>query len=98
MLWPSCNVRDLVLWREVYLGSVEIMASSLNSDIPVNESTEDKIPANNVGSSSTIVKTRSYGDLVAAADHSAGGSSHRRLSDPNIALDIVMLVNLSSLV
>ncbi|XP_076632772.1 phosphatidylinositol-3,5-bisphosphate 3-phosphatase MTMR4 isoform X1 [Colletes latitarsis] len=83
VLWPSCNVRDLVLWAEVYLGSTE---SSLDIrddkqrvtmiDIESGESEEPQ---------GQMTKTRSYGDLMHTPDHAA--YLHRRLSDPSISVE-----------
>ncbi|XP_076180922.1 phosphatidylinositol-3,5-bisphosphate 3-phosphatase MTMR4 isoform X2 [Ptiloglossa arizonensis] len=83
VLWPSCNVRDLILWSELYLGSME---SSL--DI-----TDDKQRATMIDIESgeseepqeQMTKTRSYGDLMHAPDHAA--YLHRRLSDPSISVE-----------
>jgi hypothetical protein len=91
-------VRDLVLWSEVYLGAVEtsqprspsvgaaaaaaaqqVSGAALNGDHGV---------AHHGGpapSPPPVGKTRSYDDLLAAADHAT--QMHRRSSDPSIALD-----------
>ncbi|XP_044002775.1 myotubularin-related protein 3 isoform X3 [Aphidius gifuensis] len=82
ILWPSCNVRDLVLWSEVYLGSMDISpkpdkqrVSSL-IDIETSENEEPQ---------GQMTKTRSYGDLIHAPDHLV--YLHRRLSDPSISIE-----------
>lgn len=95
VLWPSCNVRDLVLWSEVYLGAVETSqplspgsgttavqqgsVAALNGDHGASHHTG---PA---PSPAPVGKTRSYDDLLAAADHAT--QMHRRSSDPSITLD-----------
>lgn len=83
VLWPSCNVRDLVLWSEVYLGSMVTSTGENNNkqrvgiiDIEGGEGDEPQ---------SQMTKTRSYGDLIHAQDHTA--YPHRRLSDPSITLE-----------
>ncbi|XP_023704302.1 myotubularin-related protein 3 isoform X4 [Cryptotermes secundus] len=95
VLWPSCNVRDLVLWSEVYLGAVETSHQSVAPS--VGASTQqgsgaalngDRSAAHHTGpitSPAPVGKTRSYDDLLAAADHAT--QMHRRSSDPSIALD-----------
>ncbi|EFN79213.1 Myotubularin-related protein 3 [Harpegnathos saltator] len=83
VLWPSCNVRDLVLWSEVYLGSMESSLSVKDDkqrvtmiDIEGGDSEEPQ---------GQMTKTRSYGDLMHAPDHAA--YLHRRLSDPSISME-----------
>ena len=100
VLWPACNVRDLVLWSEVYLGVVETNhplspstgvamqqgsgAAVLNGDCAAAHHSGP------VTSSAPVGKTRSYDDLLAAAEHAT--QMHRRSSDPNIALDTYVFV------
>jgi myotubularin-related protein 3/4 len=95
VLWPACNVRDLVLWSKVYLGVVETNLSQspstgasvqqgpgaavLNGDCAVAHHSGP------VSSSAPVGKTRSYDDLLAAAEHAT--QMHRRSSDPSIVLD-----------
>ncbi|XP_047352188.1 myotubularin-related protein 3 isoform X1 [Vespa velutina] len=83
VLWPSCNVRDLVLWSEVYLGSMESSLGIRDDkqrvtmiDIEGGESEEPQ---------GQMTKTRSYGDLIHAPDHVT--YLHRRLSDPSISVE-----------
>ncbi|XP_049825231.1 myotubularin-related protein 4 isoform X2 [Aethina tumida] len=77
VLWPQCNVRDLTLWNEMYLGSMEANASS-------QENGSGSCP----GPPDTphhMTKTRSYGDLLNAGEHPTLYT--RRNSDPNINCD-----------
>lgn len=83
VLWPSCNVRDLVLWSEVYLGSMETSLGIGDDkqrvtmiDIEGGESEEPQ---------GQMSKTRSYGDLMHTPDHAA--YLHRRLSDPSASVE-----------
>lgn len=83
VLWPRCNVRDLVLWSEVYLGSMESSLGIKDDkqrvtmiDIEGGESEEPQ---------GQMTKTRSYGDLMHAPDHAA--YLHRRRSDPSISVE-----------
>ncbi|XP_063988143.1 myotubularin-related protein 3 isoform X1 [Diachasmimorpha longicaudata] len=81
VLWPNCNVRDLVLWSEVYLGSMEMSPKPDKQrvsviDIELGENEEPQ---------GQMTKTRSYGDLIQAQDHVA--FLHRRLSDPSISIE-----------
>jgi myotubularin-related protein 3/4 len=96
VLWPSCNVRDLVLWSEVYLGAVETSQHSVSPSV-VASTQQSSGTAMNVDRSAphhsgpvmsptAVGKTRSYDDLLAAADHAT--QMHRRSSDPSIALDV----------
>ncbi|XP_058800817.1 myotubularin-related protein 4 [Phymastichus coffea] len=80
VLWPSCNVRDLKLWSEVYLGSMETPLG-INDIKPVIdiETSENEKPQGQ------MTKTRSYGDLIQAQDHPT--HLHRRLSDPSISIE-----------
>lgn len=76
-MWPQCNVRDLTLWNEMYLGSMEANASS-------QENGSGSCP----GPPDTphhMTKTRSYGDLLNAGEHPTLYT--RRNSDPNINCD-----------
>lgn len=80
-MWPSCNVRDLVLWSEVYLGSMDISPKPDKQrvsliDIEAGENEEPQ---------GQMTKTRSYGDLIHAPDHVL--YLHRRLSDPSISIE-----------
>ncbi|GFG28834.1 hypothetical protein Cfor_03049 [Coptotermes formosanus] len=95
VLWPACNVRDLVLWSEVYLGAVEAnhpLSPSTGASMQQGSGTavlNGDCPAAHhsgpVTSSAPVGKTRSYDDLLAAAEHAT--QMHRRSSDPSIALD-----------
>ncbi|XP_014219004.1 myotubularin-related protein 3 [Copidosoma floridanum] len=83
VLWPSFNVRDLKLWSDVYLGTVEPYAGTNDStprvpviDIENNDSDELQ---------GQMTKTRSFGDLIQVQDHTS--FLPRRLSDPNIAIE-----------
>ncbi|XP_066601319.1 myotubularin-related protein 3 [Prorops nasuta] len=83
VLWPKCNVRDLVLWSEVYLGSME---SSLEiRDDKQRVAMIDIEGGENEEPQGQMTKTRSYGDLIHAPDHVA--YLHRRLSDPSISIE-----------
>nr|CAD7444179.1 unnamed protein product [Timema bartmani] len=88
VLWPSCNVRNLVLWCEVYLGSVESTVNSvISSSLTTNETPKvDDVPG--VPSfAPSLCKTRSCDNLLAAAEHSSG--QQRRSSDPNVTRELV---------
>ncbi|XP_012062097.1 PREDICTED: myotubularin-related protein 3-like, partial [Atta cephalotes] len=83
VLWPSCNVRDLVLWSEVYLGSME---SSLGMrDDKQRMTVIDIEGGENEEPQGQMTKTRSYGDLMHAPDHAT--HLHRRRSDPSISME-----------
>jgi len=76
-------VRDLVLWSEVYLGSMESSLGMKDDkqrvtliDIEGGESEEPQ---------GQMTKTRSYGDLMHAPDHAV--YLHRRRSDPSISME-----------
>lgn len=81
VLWPQCNVRDLQLWAEVYLGSLEIqnMVDTGSGACPGPPSV----------TLHQMTKTRSYGDLLCAADQCR--TTNRRKSDPSITLDIMKM-------
>ncbi|XP_031369854.1 myotubularin-related protein 3 isoform X2 [Apis dorsata] len=83
VLWPSCNVRDLVLWSEVYLGSMECPLGMRDDKQKVTmidiEGAENEEPQGQ------MTKTRSYGDLMHTPDHTA--YLHRRLSDPSASME-----------
>ncbi|XP_031780136.1 myotubularin-related protein 4 isoform X2 [Nasonia vitripennis] len=83
VLWPSCNVRDLKLWSAVYLGTVETPIGI--SDIKPRVSMIDIETGDNEEPQKQMTKTRSYGDLILAQDHTA--HLHRRLSDPSISIE-----------
>ncbi|KAJ6636385.1 Myotubularin-related protein 3, partial [Pseudolycoriella hygida] len=76
VLWPAHNVRDLVLWSEVYLGS---LGNQNPSDYPpsTNEVNQE--------SKSPMIKTRSYGDLLSTGGNLFG--LQRRSSDPNMTAE-----------
>ncbi|KAG5900296.1 hypothetical protein JTB14_000822 [Gonioctena quinquepunctata] len=82
VLWPQCNVRDLHLWSEVYLGSIE---DSLNS-----EESSTVCPDTRESSPNYMTKTRSYGDLM--NDGEICAYQYRRSSDPSIKCDSKMTV------
>ncbi|XP_018323498.1 myotubularin-related protein 4 isoform X3 [Agrilus planipennis] len=82
VLWPKINVRDLRLWSEVYLGSLETQR--------VSESGPNSSHSGPPGSTlNHMTKTRSYGDLMCAADLCQ--DVIRRKSDPNIVVDLLKL-------
>lgn len=121
-MWPACNVRDLKLWSDVYLG-MNLTSNSIDFPLqsPTNAHIPPSLPANNIPShnsnshpsggscSSTVVtngntgaacmngqsgiastvaamtKTRSYGDLIGAAEFCP---IVRRCSDPSITVDL----------
>lgn len=76
VLWPQCNVRDLQLWSDVYLGILETDGTSCPGP-------PDTITNHNQHNNMT--KTRSYGDLKDAFDTCP--SQFRRCSDPSITLN-----------
>jgi hypothetical protein len=88
-------VRDLVLWSEVYLGAVEtsqplspsvgVAAAQQGSGAALNGDHGAAHRSGPAPSPAPVGKTRSYDDLLAAADHAT--QMHRRSSDPSIALD-----------
>lgn len=100
VLWPKCNVRDMQLWSEVYLGSLEMDMSSsmmmmmmMGAEITTTTTTTGCNGAACPGppsddSEPPMTKTRSYGDLQNAA-FDAVSSQFRRSSDPSITVDIM---------
>ncbi|XP_034951437.1 myotubularin-related protein 3 [Chelonus insularis] len=94
VLWPKCNVRDLVLWSEVYLGSMEMSLNKPDKQrVPlIDNENNDKDETHG-----QMTKTRSYGDLIHPQDHAA--YLYRRLSDPSISIekkfDAITLENVS---
>lgn len=83
VLWPSYNVRDLVLWSEVYLGSLETTLGV--SDIKQRMTMIDIENGENEEPQGQMTKTRSYGDLIHAQDHLT--RLQRRLSDSSISIE-----------
>ncbi|XP_066262089.1 myotubularin-related protein 4 isoform X2 [Euwallacea similis] len=79
VLWPKTNVRDLRLWSEVYLDSVE-----------VNFNPEEACPGPpSFNGHLNMSKTRSYGDLINAdVCHSLYG---RRNSDPSMNRELKLV-------
>lgn len=53
VLWPSCNVRDLKVWSELYLGSTDRATSTLSTaSTPITTvTTTHSAPGSVVGSS-----------------------------------------------
>jgi myotubularin-related protein 3/4 len=86
VLWPQCNVRDLHLWHEVYLGSWEANFST--------DGGSGSCPGPPESSPSHMTKTRSYGDLINAAD--VYPSQFRRSSDPSINIDKKLVMSQES--
>ncbi|XP_063219429.1 myotubularin-related protein 4 isoform X2 [Bacillus rossius redtenbacheri] len=85
VLWPSCNMRDLVLWTDVYMGlkdspSRPLMPSTLS--VRRKTSKEDK-PSVTSDRHVAICKTRSCDNLVHLSQVPAV-SQQRRSSDPNV--------------
>lgn len=80
VLWPACNVRDLHLWTEVYIGSLETDSNA--ECMPCSTQTDQTTTEVH---SPPMTKTRSYGDLMGAAEPCP--NLMRRSSDPNITLD-----------
>jgi myotubularin-related protein 3/4 len=72
VLWPSHNVRNLVLWNDFYLGSFHTPRNNENLEI-----SNDTIYTEN-----GLIKTRSFDDLV--SELKSKENSTRRLSDPSI--------------
>lgn len=83
MIWPSCNVRDLKFWSEVYLGSMEMSFGT--NDTKQRVAIIDIEGGDGEELQSQMTKTRSYGDLIRAQDHVS--IVHRRLSDPSISIE-----------
>lgn len=83
VLWPRYNVRHLVVWSEVYLGSTEslLRGGDIKDRVPVM----DTEGMENVEPRELMTKTRSYSDFTHAPDHTAQFS--RRLSDPSISME-----------
>ncbi|CAH1126868.1 unnamed protein product [Ceutorhynchus assimilis] len=82
VLWPKTNVRDLILWSEVYLGSME-----------ANFNPEDGCGGACPGPPEfnghlNMSKTRSYGDLINA---DICHSFSRRSSDPSINRELKLV-------
>lgn len=78
VLWPKTNVRDLRLWSEVYLGSMEA-----NFSPEEGPGSACPGPPELNGHTSSMAKTRSYGDLMSAdVCHAMYGG--RRSSDPSL--------------
>ncbi|XP_076300036.1 phosphatidylinositol-3,5-bisphosphate 3-phosphatase MTMR4 isoform X2 [Lasioglossum baleicum] len=82
VLWPNCSVRRLVVWSEVYSGSME---SHVTRDDKQNVTMIDIERSENEEPQRQMTKTRSYDDLMHAPDHTA--YPHRRLSDPSISVE-----------
>ena len=86
VLWPSCIVRDLVLWPEVYLCSMESSLGVSDSDKHNRVTMIDIEGGDSEEPQGQMTKTRSHGDLMhAPPDHAA--YRHRRLSDPSISME-----------
>lgn len=77
-------MRDLKLWSAVYLGTVETPLGI--DDIKPRVSMIDIEAGDNEEPQGQMTKTRSYGDLLQAQDHTAA-HLHRRLSDPSISIE-----------
>lgn len=73
VIWPRHNVRDLEVWSEVYLGSLRNNTCNF-MDYPSACNGDNS-------NTSMMVKTRSYGDLMAGCN---SASLTRRSSDPNM--------------
>ncbi|XP_018569560.1 myotubularin-related protein 3 isoform X2 [Anoplophora glabripennis] len=82
VLWPQCNVRELKLWSEVYLGSMEI---NFNTEVGPSW-----YPGPPELSPRHMTKTRSYGDLKNVGDFCQ--NQYRRCSDPSINCDSKLTV------
>ncbi|XP_076275006.1 phosphatidylinositol-3,5-bisphosphate 3-phosphatase MTMR4-like isoform X3 [Rhynchophorus ferrugineus] len=84
VLWPKTNVRELHLWTEVYLGSME-------ANFTPGEGSGGACPGPpELNGHTSMPKTRSYGDLRNAEvchEHYGG----RRSSDPSINRDLKLL-------
>lgn len=76
-------MRDLVLWSEVYLGSLETTLGV--SDIKQRMTMIDIENGENEEPQGQMTKTRSYGDLIHAQDHLT--RLQRRLSDSSISIE-----------
>nr|XP_022920445.1 myotubularin-related protein 3 [Onthophagus taurus]XP_022920446.1 myotubularin-related protein 3 [Onthophagus taurus]XP_022920447.1 myotubularin-related protein 3 [Onthophagus taurus] len=86
VLWPQCNVRDLHLWTEVYLGSLERRSTVESGCSSCPGPPEDPI-------SQHMTKTRSYGDLPNASENSQ--THFRRSSDSGITADSIKINSLT---
>ncbi|KAJ8917303.1 hypothetical protein NQ315_002321 [Exocentrus adspersus] len=82
VLWPQCNVRELKLWSEVYLGSLEINFN--------NEMGPSCYPGPPELSPRHMTKTRSFGDLKNMGDFTQ--NHYRRCSDPSINCETKLAV------
>lgn len=89
VLWPAHNVRDLALWSEVYLGS---LGNNQNTTLDCPSNGNDSNINQNGESTSPMIKTRSYGDLITGVNQ---GGLTRRSSDPNMSLESSMLTPLN---
>ena len=77
-------MRDLKLWSAVYLGSMETPLGV--TDVKLGVSMIDIEANDNEELKGQMTKTRSYGDLMQAQDHSLHLHT-RRLSDPSISIE-----------
>ncbi|XP_030754837.1 myotubularin-related protein 3 isoform X2 [Sitophilus oryzae] len=83
VLWPKTNVRDLRLWSEVYLGSME-------ANFSPEEGSGGACPGPPELNGHAMPKTRSYGDLM-NAETCQGFYNSRRSSDPNVKQQLKLL-------
>ncbi|XP_045469511.1 myotubularin-related protein 4 isoform X2 [Harmonia axyridis] len=77
VIWPLTNVRDLYLWREVYLGTME---ANFRTDCG-----SESCPGPPDILAYHMTKTRSYNDLAAMSDCYQG--HFRRSSDPSLNIE-----------
>ncbi|XP_044763378.1 myotubularin-related protein 3 isoform X2 [Coccinella septempunctata] len=77
VIWPQTNVRDLYLWREVYLGTMEANFRA--------ECGSESCPGPPDILAYHMTKTRSYNDLAAMSDCYQG--HFRRSSDPSLNIE-----------
>jgi myotubularin-related protein 3/4 len=88
VLWPAHNLRDLTVWSEVYLCS---LGNNQNSVDPTTTGEMTAVPKAGE-STSPMIKTRSYGDLVSGFNPNG---LTRRSSDPNMPVESNMLTPLN---
>ncbi|KAL1500857.1 hypothetical protein ABEB36_006281 [Hypothenemus hampei] len=83
VLWPKTNVRDLRLWSEVYLDSID--ANFMPDEFSINGCPGQLSTKHSLNMS----KTRSHGDLM-NAELCPNSYSSRRCSDPSINRELMM--------
>ncbi|KAE8744447.1 hypothetical protein FOCC_FOCC008922 [Frankliniella occidentalis] len=89
VLWPSCNVRDLHVWSELYLGSPDRATSTLSAaPAPVNTvTTTHSAPGSVVGSSNAAHSDGSATEDLESSGRSNGFVKTRSYDDIITACD-----------